>query len=115
MSDLIANHAGNPLNAIRLLRTLRDADFRAKSLGTIRPGGHDGLGSHQEPRPRNDPLFHRLLQANIRVVRAFGAEIPQHRKAGVQCGLQVVHRPCRAQRQRFPEHLIIPRRLIVRV
>jgi hypothetical protein len=62
----------------------------------------------EQPRTGDDALIHGLLEPDVGVAGAFGAEVAERREAGHQRGSQVIHCPRCAERQRFVEHLVVP-------
>jgi hypothetical protein len=79
------------------------------------PGRHDRATGHDEARPSHDALLEGLTQSHVRVACALGAEVAQGGEAGLQRGAQVIHGARHAQRLRLSQHLVVPRRLVVRV
>src|SRR5207302_1584106 len=67
----------------------------------------------EHPRTGDDLLLERLLESDIGVAGAFGAEIADQREAGIQDRAEVVVRPADAQGERFFQNLIVPGRFVV--
>ena len=70
---------------------------------------------HQHARAGDDPLLDGLLEPDVGVAGPLRAQVADGREAGQQHAPQVVGRPADAQGQRLLEHLVVPRRLVVRV
>src|SRR6185295_371004 len=101
VSDLIAHHARETIDAVSFFRTLRHAPLRRITLWSITARRDDRARDDEHSRAGNDPLFDCLFQTNVRVARAFGAEIANRGEAGHERVTQVVRGPRGAQGQRL--------------
>src|SRR5262249_37774121 len=112
LADLIANDARQAVDAVRFLRALRRIPLRHE-LRLIRSCGDDGASGRENPRTGNDVLLDGLLELDVRIARAFSAEITNGCEARLQCRLEMVSRASDAQREAFARHLVHPGRLAV--
>ena len=87
----------------------------AKPFGAYSPVTTIAFVDDPHARTGNDALIDRLLEPDVGVAGALGAEIAHAREAGQQLRARMVHRARDAQRERLVEHLIVPRRLVVRM
>ncbi len=84
VADLVAHYAGQAVDAVGLFRALRHAPFEREALGSVAAGGDDGARGGEHARAGNDALLDRLLQFDIGVARAFGAQVADGGEAGHQ-------------------------------
>ncbi len=113
--DLIADDADQRVDAVGLLGALRDAHLGGEAARGVAAGGDDRARRHEHARSGHDTLVDRLLDADVSITRPLGAEVANRREAGPQRVACMVRGPAHPQRQRFLEHLVIPRRLVVRM
>ena len=83
-ANLFAHHAGEAVDAVSFFRALRHIPFGRVTLRPISPARHDRARRHKQTRPGNYSLIHGLLQTDVGVTGAFGAEIAKRREAGQQ-------------------------------
>ena len=113
VADLVAHHARQAVDAVGLFGALRHAPFEREALGRVTAGGHDGARGGEHARTGNDALIDRLLEFDIGVAGALGAQIADGGEAGHQGGAQVIDGAGGAQRESFVRHLVVPRSLVV--
>ena len=113
--DLVAHDTRQLLRASSLLGALRHIHFRRKTTGSVHAAHHDRARGDHHPRPFDDALLHRLPEPHIGIASALGAEVTQRGEAGAQRALHVHRRTRHAQAQWLLQHLIVPRRLVVRM
>ena len=99
--------------ATGLFRALRDAPFERESLGAVGAGGDDGARGNQQARTGNDALVDGLLQLDIGVAGALGAEVAHGGETGHQRGAQVVDGARGAQSEALMQDLVVPGGLVV--
>ena len=90
-------------------------DVGRRMLRPIAARRDDGARDDDHARAGDDALLDRLLEADVGVARALGAEVAHRREAGEQRVARVVRRAGDAERERLVQHLIVPRRLVVRM
>ncbi len=115
MPNLVAYHVHQAVHAVGLFCPLWDVPFEREAFGRVASGGDNRARRSQHARPRNDSLIHGLFEFDICVSRAFGAEIADGGEAGHQRISQMIGGARHAQSQPFVRHLIVPRRLVIRV
>ena len=113
-ADLIADDARQAVDAVGFFGPLRHAPF-GDELRLIASRGDDGFRRREHARTGHDALIHGLLQFDVGVLGPFGAEIANRGEAGHERVPQMVRCARDAQGQRFARHLIVPRRLVVRM
>src|SRR5919197_2117096 len=115
--DLVAHYARQLVDAARFFRALRNVVgvFGRESLRAIAAGCDDSPGGNDHPRPRDDVLIDRLLEANVRVPGTLSPEVAHRRPTGHERAPGVVDSPGDAERESFVQHLVVPRRLVVRM
>src|SRR5207247_4089865 len=94
--DLVAQETREAVDAVRFLRALRDVPF-GDELRLVAAGRDDGFRRCQDARAGNEALVDRLFQLDVRVLRAFGAEISDRGEAGQERRAQMIRRPRHAQ------------------
>ena len=115
VADLVAHHAGQAVDAVGLFGALRHAPFERESFGRVAAGGHDGARRGEDPRTGDDALVDGLLEFDIGVGGALGAQIADRGEARHEGGAQVIHGARDAQGEAFVSHLIVPRSFVVGV
>jgi hypothetical protein len=115
MSNLVADDAGERVNAVRLFGPLRDAPFQREPFRRIAACRDNRASGTQDARSRNDAVPDRLPQLDIGIARPLGAEIANGREAGFERAPEMVDRSGRTQGETFAQHLIVPLRLVVGV
>jgi hypothetical protein len=113
--DLVADRADHLLDSRDFLSTLRDGKAGLEALRPVGATGDDGLGRDQHAGPRDDPLIDCLLEPDVGEARAFGSEVALGREARLQGPFGMHDGAGGADRQRLVKHLIVPKRLVVRV
>jgi hypothetical protein len=103
------------IDAVGFLGALRHAPLEREPLRCVTPGCDDRPGRDEHARTWNDALIHRLLELDVSVLRALGAEIPDGREAGEECLAQMVGGTGDAQREAFVRDLVVPGRLAIGV
>ena len=103
------------LSILRLFGALRNAPFERETLGLITARGDDRPCGGENPRPGNNSLVDGLFQFDIRVLRAFRAQIADRGEAGHQGRAQMIGRARDTHSQAFMRHLIVPTGFVVRV
>ena len=73
--------------AIRLFGALRNVPFRGEAFGGVGAGGDDGLRRSQQSRALDDAFAEGLLEVDIGVAGAFGAQVADGGEAGAQMAL----------------------------
>src|SRR5207237_6948825 len=92
-ANLFAHDTRQAVDAVRLFRALRHIPFRSVAFRSITSARDDRARRYKQPRSRNYSLIHRLLQSDVSVTRALGAEIAERREAGEQSAAQVIRSP----------------------
>ena len=115
VTDLVAHDAGQAVDAVGLFGALRHAPLEGEALRGVAAGGDDGAGGGEHSRTGDDALIDGLLEFDIGVGGAFGAEIADGGEAGHQRGAQVIDGAGGAQGEAFVRDLIVPRRFVVGV
>ncbi len=113
VADLVAHHAREAIDAVGFFGALRDAPFERESLGGVAAGGDDGARRGEHARTRNDALVHGLLELDIGVAGALGAQVAHGGEAGHERGAQVVDGARGAQSEALMRHLVVPDGLVV--
>ena len=101
MADLVADDAGQAVDAVGLFGALRDAPFERESFGRVAAGGDDGAGGGEDPRAGDDALIDGLLEFDIGVGRAFGAEVADGGEARHERGAEMIDGAGGAQGESF--------------
>ena len=115
LADLVAHRAHQVVPAVGRLGAEDRLEAWIEALGAVAAGGDDRPGRHLEARAGDDALVDRLLEADVRVAGALGAQVPLGGEPGEQ-GLARMDRGAgRAERQRLLEHLVVPGGLVVGV
>ena len=114
MADLIAHRADQAVDAVGLFGALRDVPLEHES-GLVAASGDNRLRRHEHARAGNDALIHGLLQLDVRILRAFCAEVSDRGEAGHERRAEMIRRAGHAQREALARDLIGPRCLVVRV
>ena len=115
VADLVADHADERVDAVGLLGALGHAEFEREALGRVAAGGDDGARGGEHARAGNDALIDGLLELDIGVAGALGAEVAHGGEAGHQGGAQMIDGAGGAQGEALVHHLVVPRGLVVGV
>ena len=83
VADLVA-HDPHERAVVGLFGALRHAPVERVASGAVTAGGDDGACGDQQPRAGHDALLDRLLQLDVGVAGALGAQVAQRREAGQQ-------------------------------
>ena len=112
-SDLVS-HDAHERGVVRFLGALQHLDLGSQTR-RVAPRGDDGARDDDHARPRDDPLRDGAFEPHVGVARALGAEIALGGEAGAERLARVVGGARDSQRQGLVQHLIVPRRLVVRM
>ena len=113
--DLVARRPGHLVGAADFLGALRDVHARLEALGAVGAARDVRLGRDEQARAGDDALVDRLLEPDVGIARALGAEVALGGEAGLERLVGVDHGAGGAQRERLVQHLIVPLGLVVRV
>jgi hypothetical protein len=91
---LVAHRVDHLLDAADGNAALRDIYVGSKThwAGTIAMRRDGGAGGDKQMRAGNQSLINRMLHIDVRVARAFGAQVAQGGKAGHQRVVHVLYR-----------------------
>ena len=115
VADLVADDAGQAVDAVGLFGALRDAPFEGESFGRVTAGGDDGAGGGEDSRAGDDALVDGLLEFDVGVGGALGAEIADGGEARHESGAQVIDGAGGAQGESLVRDLIVPGSFVVGV
>ena len=90
-------------------------DLGGEALRAVAAGRDHRRSGHQHPRAGDDAVVDRLLQPDVGVAGALGAEVAHRRDAGHQRVARAHRRARHAIGDRLAQHLIVPGRLVVGV
>jgi hypothetical protein len=113
--DLVARRTRHLVGAADLFRALRDGDAGFEPLRPVCAARDIGLGRNEQARAGDDALVDRLLEPDVGIAGALGAEVALGGEAGVERALGVDHGARGPECQRLVQDLVVPLGLIVRV